>query len=110
MLKTRLQLGFQLENLKKVQNDMKQRELKEKLLTKMANFYLIFFSKFAFGSLRDVPFCPPPKKTTSLSEPKANSEERQQRVDVDIMKTCSLMCWCLCPKTPPTPKKRGGGE
>ena len=29
MLKTRLQLGLQLEKLKKVQNDMKQRELKE---------------------------------------------------------------------------------
>ena len=37
----RLQLGLQLEKLKKVQNDMKQRELKEFFFTKMANFYLI---------------------------------------------------------------------
>ena len=72
MLKTRLQLGLQLEKLKKVQNDMKQRELKEFFLTKMNNFYLIFFS-LSLHLAR--------KKETSLSEPKANSEERQQRLD-----------------------------
>ena len=40
MLKTRLQLGLPLEKLKKVQNDMKQRELKEIFFDQ--NYQLLF--------------------------------------------------------------------
>ena len=43
-VKTRLQLGLQLEKLKKVQNDMKQRELKELFLDQTGQLLLNIFA------------------------------------------------------------------
>ena len=43
-VKTRLQLGLQLEKLKKVQNDMKQRELKEFFLDQTGQLLLNIFA------------------------------------------------------------------
>ena len=44
MLKTRLKLGLQLEKLKKVQNDMKQRELKEYIFDQTGQLLLNNFA------------------------------------------------------------------
>ena len=75
MLKTRLQLGLQLEKLKKVQNDMKQRELKEIFFDQNGQLLFNFFSlSLPWAHSEMFHFDPP--KDTSLSEPKANSEER----------------------------------
>ena len=58
---------------------MKQRELKEFFFDQAGQFlFHIYFFRLTQGCFI---LTPPQKKATSLSEPKANSEERQQRLD-----------------------------
>ena len=112
MLKTRLKLGLQLEKLKKVQNDMKQRELKEFVFDQTDQLLIYIFAlilPLAHSEMFHLDPQTPSKKESSLSEPKANSEERKQRVHVDIIETCSLMCLGVCTKPPPQKKRWGGG-
>ena len=105
--KTRLQLGVQLEKLKKVQNDKKQRELKEIFFDQNGQLLFNFFLLFCLGPTQRCSILTPPKIHLWVSRRRTQRKDSKELMLI-LYENLFLNVLESFSKDPP-PLKKGGG-